>query len=184
MNNLETLLSQDAVTVAEQLIGYRIYVKESNGSLTGGTIIETEAYHQDDAASHSYKGETPRNSVMFGPAGHVYVYFTYGRHYCMNIVTGTRDRGEGVLLRALRPETNIDIMQYRRGNRAIHDLTNGPAKLCQALAVTKENNGAFINGEKFVLLPPHSSKQQRSKATPRIGIKENKQYLWRFISIE
>ncbi len=177
---VDTFLRQDAVTAARTLIGYGLYAIEADGSKTGGIITETEAYNQDDAASHSYKGRTPRTEVMFGPAGHIYVYFTYGMHWCMNIVAGPKGRGEAVLIRAIKPDVGIKIMRKRRNNRPDYELTNGPAKVCQALGVTGKDGGKKIDGTRFLLTPP----KQRTKyeATERIGITKDTHRLWRFVA--
>ena len=179
MNELG-FLESDAVTVARQLIGWRLYTQDANG-LVGGIIIETEAYTQEDAASHSYNGQTKRNQIMFGPAGHIYVYFTYGMHYCMNIVTGKNGEGQAVLIRALVPDSGLDSMRNRRNNRPDTELTNGPAKLCQALAIDAKDNGAEIGNGRFVLLPPLNEKFNVT-ATKRIGISKEKDKLWRFVA--
>lgn len=176
---LHDLLARGAVAAARELIGWQLYVREADGSLTGGTIIETEAYTAEDAASHSYRGETPRNRIMFGPAGHIYVYFTYGMHWCVNIVTGQTGSGEAVLIRAIHPDQGLERMHERRG-RPDAELANGPAKLCQALGITGVDNGAVIGGERFVLLPPDGA-SRHVQATQRIGIKQDTHRLWRFI---
>jgi DNA-3-methyladenine glycosylase len=172
-------LSQDAVRVARQLIGWRFYRRDGE-QLVGGTIAETEAYNQDDNASHSYRGKTPRTEVMFGPAGRLYVYFTYGMHYCVNIVAGPEGRGEAVLLRAIIPDAGIDIIRARRHNRPDYELTNGPAKICQALDINLDDRGKVLNSSEFLLLPP--IKQLKTKATPRIGITRDTHRLWRFVA--
>lgn len=173
---------QDAVAAAPELIGWRLYAQEADGSLTGGVIIETEAYTQTDAASHSYRGRTPRTDIMYGPAGYVYVYFTYGMHWCMNIVTGSDGQGEAVLIRALDPDRGSGQMQKRRGNKPKSELCNGPAKLCQALGVTGTDNGAALNHGRFLLLPPRGPKPE-VLATPRIGITKDTHRLWRFVRV-
>jgi len=173
---------QDAVTAARQLIGYRFYVREADNSLTGGMITETEAYNAEDAASHSFRGETARNQVMFGEAGRLYVYFTYGMHWCANIVTGAAGSGEAVLIRALQPDEGLDRIQERRGGRPDHELTNGPAKICQALNITGADNGVVINQERFVLLPP-AGPPPAVQATTRIGIRQDRHRLWRLIVV-
>ena len=174
-------LSNDAVSVARELLGWRFFRVEDDGGLTGGAIIETEAYNQTDAASHSYHGKTPRTEVMFGPPGGVYVYFTYGMHWCMNIVAGPEGRGEAVLIRAITPEENVEKMQQRRKNKPLHELTNGPAKVCQALGVTGADNGSEIGKGRFMLLPPEG-KLPEIQAAERIGIKHDTHRLWRFIA--
>jgi DNA-3-methyladenine glycosylase len=176
-------LQQDSVTVARQLIGYRFYVKRDNGSLVGGMIVETEAYNSRDAASHSYRGKTPRTKVMFGEAGHLYVYFTYGMHWCFNIVTGPVNSGEAVLIRALVPDEGIEVIRKNRGGRPDKELTDGPAKVCQALGITGADNGAAVRGGRFILLPPVGAPPQ-TKATTRIGIRYDRHRLWRFVAIE
>jgi DNA-3-methyladenine glycosylase len=167
------------VSTAPQLIGWRLYRREGK-ALVGGMIVETEAYNQTDAASHSYRGETPRTKVMFGPAGRLYVYFTYGMHYCMNIVTGPEGEGDAVLLRAIVPDEGLDIIRERRNSRPDSELTDGPAKLCQALNVKPADNGKVVNDSEFMLLPPLDV-GLKIKATPRIGITKDTHRLWRFV---
>lgn len=183
-SELKELLMQGAVQTAEQLIGWQLFVKGSDGSLVGGTIVETEAYSQEDAASHTYNGETARNGTMFKEAGHVYVYFTYGMHWCMNFVTGPAGHGQGVLIRAIRPEVGLEIMRSRRGGRPDKELANGPAKVCQALAVTGADNGAIIGDGKFIVKLPRPNEKLSVTATERIGIKNDTHRLWRFIATE
>ena len=174
------IYEQDAVEAARELVGWKIYAVEVDGSLTGGVITETEAYRADDAASHSYNGETKRNRIMFGPAGHIYVYFTYGMHWCMNIVTGERGSGEAVLIRAISIDKNMTLVRERRPIKDEPNLTNGPAKLCQALGVTGEDNGQKIGEGRFILMPPTESLP--IEATTRIGIKKDTHRLWRFVA--
>ena len=178
-NKRVEFLAQDATAVARKLIGYRIYAKEADGSLTGGMITETEAYTADDAASHSYKGETPRNAVMFAPAGHIYVYFTYGKHWCMNIVTGEPGSGQAVLIRSILPDKNLELIRTRRKVKNDTELANGPAKICQALGVTGADNGEKLGEKRFTLHPP--IRKIAVASTERIGIKKDTHRLWRFI---
>ncbi len=180
------LLRKDAPIVARQLIGYELLVIEDDGSTTGGIITETEAYTAEDAASHSHKGKTKRNSVMFGEAGVIYVYFTYGMHWCMNIVTGDTGGGEAVLIRAISPTKNLKLMNQRRNNIEDSLLTNGPAKLCQALGITGRDNGLKINDHKqprFILKRPVDTKSYNIESTKRIGIKKDTHRLWRFVAV-
>ena len=144
-----------------------------------GRIVEVEAYREDDPASHSYRGRTPRTEVMFGPAGHLYVYFTYGMHYCANVVTSTEGHGAAVLLRALSPIAGIDVMRERRGGR--RDLADGPAKLCQALAIGPAHNGADLCTAGDIGLyddgtPPPSD----PVVGPRVGISKAVDLPWRW----
>lgn len=180
--DLRTILESGAVSAARALIGWRLYAKEPDGTLTGGTIIETEAYTQEDAASHSYRGQTPRTEVMFGPAGGIYIYFTYGMHWCMNIVTGKPGHGEAVLLRALSPDKGIAVMSSRRGKSPESKLTDGPAKLCQALNITGEDNGSVLGKSRIIIECP--LEKLKVHATKRIGIKNNTHRLWRFIALD
>jgi DNA-3-methyladenine glycosylase len=173
-------LESDAVSAAQALIGWQFYRREGE-QLVGGSIVETEAYNQDDAASHSYRGQTPRTAVMFGPPGRLYVYFTYGMHYCVNIVCGPAGRGEAVLLRSILPNEGVDTIRARRPGRPDTELTNGPAKICQALRINLQDRGKVINDSDFYLLPP--TKLFASKATERIGITRDTHRLWRFTAV-
>lgn len=158
----------DVCTLARALLGATLLVRG-----VGGIVIETEAYAADDPASHSFRGPTPRNSAMFGPAGHAYVYISYGMHLCLNVVGRP---GEAVLIRALRPEYGIDLMQSRR---ATGPLCAGPGRLCQALGVRLGDNGKPFDGGDLVLRPA----VQPGAAIccgPRIGISRAVDRPWRF----
>lgn len=136
--------ARDSVDVARDLIGARLALDGAGGSRLEGIIVETEAYSPNDQASHSYRGRTARNTAMFGPAGHVYVYFIYGVHFCLNVVTEAEDIGAAVLLRALRPVAGLEIMRRNRGeNRALNEaaLCRGPGNLCRALGIDRTWNG-------------------------------------------
>ncbi len=170
-------LNGPAEQAAQRLLG-SLLIREQNGQKLVGKIVETEAYDQDDAASHSCKGRTPRTEIMFGPAGFLYVYFTYGMHYCCNIVCGPPGQGSAVLIRALEPLQGSTIMQTNR--RRDSDLTNGPAKLCQAMAIDKTLNGHDLKMSPLQLelkppLPPTAI-----ITTTRIGISQAKDTPWRF----
>ena len=146
-----------------------------------GRIIEVEAYRENDPASHTFKGQTKRNAVMFGPAGHLYVYFTYGMHYCCNVVTGPDGTGAAVLLRAVEPMAGVDLMRERRHGR--RQIADGPAKLCQAFAVDGDHNGVdLLAGEPSGVglfddgvPPPHEP-----RVGPRIGISKAVDVPWRW----
>jgi len=171
-------LESDVVAAARQLLGCTI-IRTINGRTLKGRIVETEAYHQSDAASHSYKGRTARTAVMFGPPGFLYVYFTYGMHYCMNVVTGPEGEGSAVLIRALEPMAGMDEMRSNRGVVTDLQLTNGPAKLCQALQVN-----ALLNGHDLRRPPIRLEAGLRADyaiiQTTRIGISQAKEQPWRF----
>lgn len=174
-------LSASAPAVARELLEWEFYVREADGSLTGGIITETEAYTADDEASHSFRGKTSRNSAMFEKAGTIYVYFTYGMHWCCNIVTGVKGTGEAVLIRALEPTMGLPTMQSRRNNIDLRHLCDGPAKLCQALGITGDDNHTHITEGRFILQPPKEKiKHKAVTVTARIGIQRGKDKLWRF----
>ncbi len=175
---LNQLLNHSAADVAPQLLGC-ILEREIDGKILRVKIVETEAYDETDAASHSYNGRTPRTDVMFGESGHLYVYFTYGMHYCCNVVTEKAGIGSAVLIRAVEPLDGEECMQDLRGREGV-ELTNGPAKLCQALAIDKNMNGHDLSTSPLRLiiqkpLDPHLITQ-----TKRIGISQAKDVPWRF----
>jgi DNA-3-methyladenine glycosylase len=136
--------ARDALVVARELIGC-LFVHQTSDGLLGVRLVETEAYRgTQDPGSHGYRGITARTEVMFGPAGRLYVYFTYGMHWCANIVCGDEGTSEAVLLRAGEPEIGIDAMTRRRGVTSKLQLAAGPARLTQALGIGKEHNGASL----------------------------------------
>ncbi len=158
------------------MIGWHLIHKTEAGAV-GGIIVETEAYTRFDPASHTYRGQTPRNAAMFQAPGTIYIYFTYGMHYCLNIVAGDHS-GEAVLIRALEPVIGVDLMQKNRKTVDIHKLCNGPAKLVQALGIDPSFNGSHLNDRQIMLLP---AEQRRDIAeSPRIGIKKAIDQPWRF----
>src|SRR5690242_2435124 len=134
-----SVLETSAPRAAKRLLGC-VLERELDGMLVRCRIVETEAYDQTDAASHSYKGRTPRTDIMFGPAGYLYVYFTYGMHYCCNVVVGSEDEGAAVLIRAVEPIEGEGALQVRRPGKTGRELTNGPAKTCQALGIDRRMN--------------------------------------------
>lgn len=172
-------LSQAAEVVAPLLLGAELR-RVLQGELVRVRIVETEAYAQTDAASHSYRGKTPRTEVMFGPAGHAYVYFTYGMHYCMNIVCGPAGMGAAVLVRAVEPLEGSAILTARRGGRTGVDTTNGPAKLCQALAIDKAWNGHDLHTGDLQLVLHDPLPASDIVQTTRIGISQAQDVPWRF----
>jgi DNA-3-methyladenine glycosylase len=173
------LLNQPAEIVAPRLLGCRL-VRKIDDQIITGTIVETEAYDQTDAASHSYRGKTPRTDIMFGPAGHLYVYFTYGMHYCCNVVTGPAGHGAAVLIRAIEPVSGQETMAQLRKGRTGIELTNGPAKLCQALDINRQLNGHDLHEPplQLVIMPGLSSDDIIQ--TTRIGITQAIDVPWRF----
>lgn len=171
-----TPLLLTAETAAKELLGY-VLVHQNPAGILSGKIVETEAYDERDPASHTFRGPTKRNQPMFGPAGTIYIYFTYGMHYCLNIVAGAVGQGEAVLIRALEPMEGIEQMRVNRGNRPDHELTNGPAKLVQALGVSPNLNGAMLGNE--LRLVPTASPVKIIQTT-RIGTQQAKETPWRF----
>jgi DNA-3-methyladenine glycosylase len=172
-------LSHSAAEVAPRLLGC-LLVREIAGQKLIGRIVETEAYDQTDAASHSYKGRTPRTDVMFGPSGYLYVYFTYGMHYCMNIVCGEEGHGTAVLIRAIEPLEGEEIMQTNRRGKEGIELTNGPAKVCQALQIDKTWNGHGMSEPPFQLVEQPTLDIAQITQTTRVGITQATDVPWRF----
>jgi DNA-3-methyladenine glycosylase len=159
--------------VAPDLIGVTLLVDG-----VGGPIVEVEAYDQEDPASHAFRGPTPRNNVMFGPPGFAYVYRSYGIHWCMNFVCDTPGRAEAALIRALLPEHGLDTMRARRGVESERALCSGPGKLCQALGITREHDGAALDEPPFELI--QRDETPRIATGPRIGITKAVDLTWRY----
>ena len=159
--------------VAPDLIGVTLLVDG-----VGGPIVEVEAYDQEDPASHAFRGPTARNAVMFGPPGFAYVYRSYGIHWCLNFVCDLEGRAEAALVRALAPERGLEEMRTRRGATAERDLCSGPGKLCQALGITRELDGAALDTPPFALLPRTGAPE--IVTGPRIGITKAVERDWRY----
>ncbi len=174
---------QDTIVVAKELLG-KYFIRKYKGKYLIGKIVETEAYRDDDPASHAYNGRTRRNEVMFWLGGHLYVYFTYGMHYCCNVVTESEGKGCAVLIRAVEPIEGLSTMMKLRSfnsSSKIFNLTNGPAKLCQAFDITKKNNGDDLCGEKiFIVDSKIVIKNSKIGKSQRIGIKDGLEKKWRF----
>lgn len=178
MNNFD-FLDAPSYEAAPRLLGCEL-VRELDGGSVRVRIVEVEAYDQADMASHSYRGRTPRNDVMFGPYGHLYVYFTYGMHYCMNVVTGREGHGAGVLIRAVEPLAGEEVIQQNRGGKSGVVLTNGPAKVCQALQINKTWGGHDLSELPLQLIVRPPLAQERIVQTTRVGISLAKDVPWRF----
>jgi DNA-3-methyladenine glycosylase len=149
--------------------------------LVAGRIVECEAYEEDDPASHSFRGLTDRTAVMFGPPGQLYVYFTYGMHFCMNVVTGRDGEGSAVLLRAVEPVEGIDIMRERRGVSSLRDLCAGPGRLTQAYGITRADNGMdLVSGGDLFVTTGEPTPEEAIGAGRRIGISVAMEKPWRF----
>ena len=177
---------RDPLTVARDLLG-KIFVKKEKNNILLGRIVEVEAYDGAiDESAHSYIGKTKRNAVMFEEGGLLYVYFTYGVHFCANVVTGKKDEGTAVLLRAFEPLNNFELLAQRRfGKKDITlkekiNLTNGPGKICQAFGISREENGESLLGDKIYILDSVEVPENKIVQTTRIGIKKSTELPWRF----
>ena len=201
--------AKDAVTVARELLGCTLIHRRPDGVTLAGSIVETEAYRQDDPASHSHRGATPRTSVMFGPPGVAYVYFIYGMHHCFNVVCEPQGSGAAVLVRALEPKSGLEAMWRNRfeGTRdesdsglspaQLRSLASGPGKLCRAMGITRsehdgmplvwmertrdEGSGEF--GAMWIERPREGRwpyRGEQIEAGPRVGISRAADRPWRF----
>lgn len=175
--------ARSPLVVARALLGKQL-VRRYRGEILSGEIVEVEAYAgEDDSASHAFRGRTARTETMFGPPGHAYVYFVYGMHYCLNVVTGSEGRASAVLIRALRPLAGAATMAgLRKGRRPV---ATGPGRLCQALALGREFDGHdLVNGERLWLEPYRAVPPREILRGPRIGIgyarPEDREAEWRF----
>ena len=176
-----------------------------------GKIVEVEAYCKGDPASHAFHGRTKRNDVMFGEGGHLYVYFTYGMHFCANVVTGKEGIGEAVLIRAVEPLVGIEEMTKNRfpnlcaegayarlpkcnGGQAsgvksfnlkiLINLTNGPAKFCQAFSIVHKENGTDLLDSEICITDGETILSNLIKRSSRIGIQQGVEKKWRFFIAE
>ena len=159
--------------VAPELIGATILVDG-----VGGTIVEAEAYDHEDPAAHGYRGRTERNASMFGPAGHAYVYRSYGIHWCLNLVCEGEGSASAVLLRALEPTHALEQMRARRRLADPRLLCSGPGRLCQALAVTRDHDGAPLDEQPFALYAREDEPHVVSGT--RVGITKAAERPWRY----
>lgn len=168
------------MSVAKNLLGKKI-VRIIGRNKISGIITETEAYgHADDPASHAFGKITDRNRAMFGEVGFAYVYFTYGMHFCFNVVAKNPESPAGaVLIRAIRPEGGIKIMEKNRGSVGLKNLANGPAKLAQAMEITKGQYGVDLT-KKSELYIAEGIEIKKIISSPRIGITKAVEKLWNF----
>jgi len=182
----KSFYSRELLTVAKDLLG-KIFVKTNGRNWLIGKIVEVEAYHGDfDEAAHSFKGKTKRTEIMFEAGGYLYVYFTYGVHYCCNVVTGKKGQGTAVLIRAIEPISGIDKMIKNRFGRKLKNekeiinLTSGPGKICQAFNINKSHSGIDLTGDKIFILDSEKINKQDIGVSRRIGITKSVELPWRF----
>jgi DNA-3-methyladenine glycosylase len=176
---------QPTLKVAKELLG-KYLVRRAKDGLLVGRIVETEAYlGEKDPASHAYRGLTKRNEVMFRKGGHLYVYFTYGMHFCANIVTEEQGKGRAVLLRAIEPIREVEQMRRRRGlaldGSDDIDLASGPAKLCEAFGIVRKENGTDLLGKKvWIAAGKIGLASFKIGISTRVGINNGREHKWRF----
>lgn len=179
-----TFYLQPTVRVARQLLG-KVLVRKTGRTRLAGRIVEVEAYlGENDPASHAFRGRTRRNDVMFWQGGHLYVYFTYGMHFCANVVTREEGIGNAVLLRSLEPLEGIRTMASNR-NRDVSEvsaLCSGPAKICQAFGIARGENGTDLcGGDIWIEERPELPRSFMIASTPRIGISAGRDRRLRFV---
>ena len=179
--------NRPTLVVAEELLGKHL-VRMEDGLPVGGIIIETEAYiGEEDDACHARAGRTARTQVMYGPPGHAYVYFSYGMHWMLNLVSEEIGQPAAVLIRAIRPLFGRETIRRRRGSRPEKSWTDGPGKLCQALGIGREHNGLDVcSRQAHIFLTEGLSRTKFSVTnTPRVGLNKVaepwKSIPWRFL---
>jgi DNA-3-methyladenine glycosylase len=177
---------RELLQVAKNLLG-KILVKVDGKIFLSGKIVEVEAYHGDfDKAAHSYRGKTERTKIMFEEGGYLYVYFTYGAHYCCNVVTGKKGQGTAVLIRAVEPLTGIEKMTKNRFGRKlknekeIFSLTSGPGKTCMSFGINRKYSGTDLTGDEIFILEGEKIKSKDIGISKRIGISKSIDLPWRF----
>jgi DNA-3-methyladenine glycosylase len=173
--------ARPSTEVAPDLLG-RILVRVlADGTRLAARLVEVEAYGPDDPASHAFRGPTPRNLVMFGPPGHLYVYFTYGMHFCSNVVTGSDGVGSAVLLRAAQPLEGIEAMADHRGVDAPTLLCSGPGRLTQAMAIARAENGVdLVRDGTLHVLSGEATSRRLVQRSSRVGVNVGADRRWRF----
>ena len=183
MNHL--FFRQDTVELARKLLGCLLIHRTPDG-VAGGMIVETEAYiGAIDKACHAYRNRSERTEIMYHDGGYAYVYFIYGMHHCFNVVTGPEGEGNAVLIRALEPVIGLELMQRRRNAKSVRNLCNGPGKLCQALAISKNEYGMDLCAADSLLrlIRYRHVPDAQIVATPSINVayaEEAAAWLWRF----
>jgi DNA-3-methyladenine glycosylase len=175
--------ARPATVVARELLG-RLLVRRQRGLTLVGRIVESEAYAEGDPASHSFRGPTPRNAVMFGPPGQLYVYFTYGMHFCSNVVTGRIGEGCAVLLRAVEPLAGLESMAERRGTSDERLLCAGPGRLTRAFDIGRPENGAdLVDGRQMTVGRGRPLRDANVGVSTRVGVNVGAESRWRFFEL-
>jgi DNA-3-methyladenine glycosylase len=174
--------ARPSLEVAPELLGQILARRLEDGTRLAARIVEVEAYDELDPASHSFRGRTPRTDVMFGTPGHLYVYFTYGMHWCMNVVTGRPGEGSAVLLRAGEPLEGVAAMTARRDGRPTRELLAGPARWTRAFGIDGRDDGAdLVRGAAVWLERGEGVPGDRIAVTSRIGVSVATERPWRFV---
>jgi len=178
----EAWFERDAPIVGPDLLNKIIVARVSGAEVVAGRITEVEAYTEHDPASHTFRGRTPRNEVMFGAPGRLYVYLSYGVHCCANVVTGPLGEGQAVLLRAVVPMSGIETIRSRRGGRPDPVLVDGPGKLCEGFAIDLSHYGTDLTDSKspVVILDDGTTPPDTPLVGPRVGIARGVETAWRF----
>ncbi len=178
--------TREVKTVAKDLLG-KILVRKDGSSILAGRIVEVEAYDGNvDEAAHTFIGKTKRNEIMFNEGGYFYVYFTYGAHFCCNVVTGKKNHGTAVLIRAVEPIKGINKMIKNRFGRKLlnekerFNLTSGPGKVCQAMGINRSHYGIDLTMDKIFIIDAPKLKRNMMVVTKRVGIKKSVNLPWRF----
>ena len=177
------------LVVAKDLLG-KVLIRKDGNQILAARIVEVEAYDgKVDKASHSFNGKTKRNEVMFNVGGYFYVYFTYGAHFCSNVVTGKSDHGAAVLIRAVEPLIGIDKMIKNRFSRnlksekEIYNLTSGPGKVCKAFDFNKEHSGLDLTNSNVFIVDQPKLRKNKIGISKRIDITKSVSLPWRFFEI-
>ncbi len=173
-----------SLDVAPRLLNKVLVARDGDGRCRSGRIVEVEAYRGSaDPASHAFRGRTARNAAMFGPAGHLYVYFTYGMHWCANVVCAEEGTAEAVLLRALVPLGGVPAMRRARGKGTVpdRDLCRGPARLAEALGITRDDDGTdLVAGRRLSVLDDGVPPPSVPGRGPRVGLRVAAEVPWRW----
>ena len=177
-----SFFARSSTEVAPELLGRVLVRTLADGTRLAARLVEVEAYEQGDPASHSYRGRpTARTEVMFGPPGRLYVYFTYGQHFCSNVVTGPDGIGSAVLLRAAEPLEGLEVMADNRGKEDVRLLCSGPARLTQAFGVARPENATdLVRDPSLFLLSGAALEPGAIAVSTRVGVNEGGERPWRF----